>query len=178
MAGQYPWLDGLSKLQSWWWTGSPHCNPLSWEESDTTERLNWTEESGRKSPTKWILYHHGPFWISQYLWVIDVYRLPVRGKLVMNDLQILPCLISLDRCDGVSHFHFDLIEKKDQVLNLGICTSSSQKPLWSRLLRGKMGPEMYLHTCDHTFTNLLSFHKSRYNSLFPISLPSTKTRIF
>ena len=48
------WLDGitdsmdmsLGKLRSWWWTGRPGVLPFMGSqrvESDTTERLNWTE---------------------------------------------------------------------------------------------------------------------------------------
>ena len=46
------WLDGITDLmdtnwgssRSWWWTGnSACCSPWGQKESDTTERLNWTE---------------------------------------------------------------------------------------------------------------------------------------
>ena len=51
------WLDGitglmnmsLSKLRDWWWTGKPGMlQSMSHKESDTTERLNWTDLDSAK----------------------------------------------------------------------------------------------------------------------------------
>ena len=39
---QWTWVWASSR--SWWWTGKPACcSPWGHKESDTTERLNWTE---------------------------------------------------------------------------------------------------------------------------------------
>ena len=46
------WLDGITtrwtwvcaSSGSWWWTGRPGMLPWGLKESDTTERLNWTDK--------------------------------------------------------------------------------------------------------------------------------------
>ena len=63
------WLDGitdsmdmsLNKLQSWWWTGKPAVlQSIGRKESDTTERLTWTELNTRKFLLPRVLLQRTP----------------------------------------------------------------------------------------------------------------------
>ena len=43
MASPTRWTWVWVNSRSWWWTGRPGCDSWGHKESDTTERLNWTE---------------------------------------------------------------------------------------------------------------------------------------
>ena len=43
MASLTRWTWVWASSRRWWWTGRPGCSPWGCKESDTTERLDWTE---------------------------------------------------------------------------------------------------------------------------------------
>ena len=43
MASLTRWTWVWAGSRSWWWTGKPACSPWGHKESETTERLNWTD---------------------------------------------------------------------------------------------------------------------------------------
>ena len=60
MASPTQWTWVLVISSSWWWTGRPgSCGPWGHKESDTTERLNWTETPENRLTTYWL-------WIAQF----------------------------------------------------------------------------------------------------------------
>ena len=67
------WLDGITDSMdvvwvnsgSWWWTGRPGvCNSSGCKESDTTERLNWTEVKLWITGVGWLKITHNYMLIS------------------------------------------------------------------------------------------------------------------
>ena len=62
MASRTQWTWFWASSGSWWWTGRPACcGPWGHKESDTTERLNWTEAEVPVSVLP-------PFFCSQRCW--------------------------------------------------------------------------------------------------------------
>ena len=47
MASSTRWTWVLASSGSWWWTGKPSVLPWGCKELDTTEQLNWTEETSK-----------------------------------------------------------------------------------------------------------------------------------
>ena len=74
---------------NWWWTGRACCDSWGHKESDTTERLNWTEDY------KWFLFASFLLFstINTLTCTIRKHKLPINGELledsVLSELKAL-----------------------------------------------------------------------------------------
>ena len=123
------WTWVWASSRSWWWTGRPGgCSPWGRKESDTTERLNWTEyiyyqtpissTEGRILVSLIILYIHFKKFTFDGPQTLDlVFFFPFVLKVWVLILQkILYCLASITKSVNTENarlrwFHMQLLNE-------------------------------------------------------------------